>query len=258
MTTRLLIEELPVLNETVGAVFALSKEDSHYIAHVLRLGPGDQLVVVHPASNTELLVRIARSSTAMEVEILSISQALPSNSAVKALIYPLTKGSTLELVLEKGCELGVPHFMIWQAERSVVRLGDQGEREKKIERWRKILRASAQQSQKSRLPGISLFSSLDELISALLLEQNKPEVLLTCSLESNALPIAERALAGKSHGIAVGPEGDFSPRETELLEQSGFLKTSLGPYRLRAETAAIAATAMIAGICGFSTPHPAR
>ncbi len=255
MTTRLLIQNNSEIVEAVGASLHLSPQDSHYIKDVLRLSPGDQLVLVNPNTTAEMLVKVTSLGAQISVETISLSYPPALQSPVAALIYPLTKGDTLEWVLEKGCELGVPHFMIWQSERSIVRLGDTRDREKKIERWSKILRAACQQSHKNSLPRLSLFESLPPLLNE---HSGSADTNLVCSLESNSLPISEHVSNRKRYTIAVGPEGDFSPNELSQLEQSGFLKSSLGPYRLRAETAAIAAVSMVVGICGFSTSQHAR
>lgn len=260
MTTRLLIEkdeDSASIDDRIGSTFSLSADESHYISRVLRLSPGDQLIIINPHTTAELLVKVLSLGKSTTVEIMAISFPEAPLSPVATLLYPLTKGSTIDLVLEKGCELGVSHFIIWQAERSVVRLGDPLEQRKKVERWGKILRAASQQSLKIKTPALSLSPSLEKGLAEIM-HLDSSDISLWCSLSTQALPILERTVSGKRHHIVLGPEGDFSAAETALLAKRGFLESSLGPYRLRAETAALAAVAMVCGIAGFSTVPATR
>lgn len=257
MTTRLIMTravDTAGFKEEPGVRFALTEADSHYLSHVLRLGAGDRATVVNPGSGNELLVALVEGGRELTVEILKVTAASNPASPVSALLYPLTKGSTLDLVLEKGCELGVSHFILWQAERSVVRLSDARDRQKKLERWEKILRAASQQSRKVQVPAISLHMNLELALEERQTAPLKSAIPLVCSLAAQALPIREHVIPGGNYILAVGPEGDFSEGEEKLFRRHGFQDISLGPWRLRAETAAIAAIAMTAGLAGFPTP----
>lgn len=238
----------------VGASILLTEDDSHYLNNVLRVKLGSALTLVDPARSLVAQAQITSINKRVELCLISTESAKPLISPVAALLYPLTKGDTVDLVLEKGCELGVEHFILWQAERSVVRLDNERDQQKKIIRWEKIIRAASQQSEKTVPPGISFAPTL---LGALTQLDNKAQsnTCIQCSLGSRVPALNEILVKGARYSIVVGPEGDFSPTEEDLLKQrAGLVQASLGPFRLRAETAAITAIALVCGISGFSEP----
>jgi 16S rRNA (uracil1498-N3)-methyltransferase len=143
-------------------------------------------------------------------------------------------------VADWATELGVASITFFQSERSIVRLRDEKERATRKERFLKIARAAAQQSKRSTVPEIVLVKSLADGLSFVPSEGIK----LTCSLAPDAIPL-QTAISGSpsrsSVHLVVGPEGDFSPTEESLLENSGFIRASLGGTVLRAELAVVAA-----------------
>ncbi len=236
----------------VGASISLTEEDSHYLNNVLRVKIGSALTLIDPARSLLAQAQVASISKRVELTLLSTEKARSYLSPVTALLYPLTKGDTVELVLEKGCELGVEHFILWQAERSVVRLDNEHDQQKKLIRWEKILRAASQQSEKTVPPRVSFAPTLTNALTRLDNEAQS-DTCIQCSLGAEIPALNDIILKGARYSIVVGPEGDFSPGEEDLLKQrTGILQASLGPFRLRAETAAITAVAMVCGVSGFS------
>jgi 16S rRNA (uracil1498-N3)-methyltransferase len=113
---------------------------------------------------------------------------------------------------------------------------------KRVERWRKIARESSQQSRRVRVPEIRDAVRLKEALSAPLgikirLEENPgAPMLLQCVKEWDA---------AQDLGVAIGPEGGWTDGERALMDSLGWLPGSLGGTVLRAETAAIAAAAVL-------------
>jgi 16S rRNA (uracil1498-N3)-methyltransferase len=236
----------------VGASISLTEDDSHYLNHVLRVKIGTSLTLIDPSRSLLGHAQVAQINKRVELTLISVEETHLLSSPVAALLYPLTKGDTVELVLEKGCELGVEHFILWQAERSVVRLENDRDQQKKLARWEKILRAAAQQSEKIAQPRISFSKTLADALSCME-SNNKNSVCIQCALGTGIPSLAEILNKKQLYNIVVGPEGDFSPAENDLLKMRIDLQqASLGPYRLRAETAAITAVALVCGISGFS------
>jgi 16S rRNA (uracil1498-N3)-methyltransferase len=142
-------------------------------------------------------------------------------------------------MVEKATELGVETIVPVQAERS-----DKGlelAARKRVERWRKIARAAGQQSHRMHLPEISPPVGLAR---ALVCEGRRIylEEAPGCPVLLKAVPDPK---AGEAVAILVGPEGGWTDRERSQLVAASWTPVSLGPQILRAETAAIAAVAVL-------------
>jgi len=151
-------------------------------------------------------------------------------------ILSLIKNDKFELCIQKLVELGVKRIVPYEAVRSVVKIKDN----KKLERLRKIAREAAEQSHRNLIPEITEPAGLKDL------EKYKSEANYICyESETNIADI------GPSSSITyiIGPEGGFEDREYENICRMGFESVSLGKRILRAETAAIYMTSIIAGKC---------
>ena len=238
----------------------LSKEDSHYLSSVLRLSSGSSLVVISRETNEEYEAFVVSSESQVTVKISSKREKVNSyRSRVDVLLFALCKHEANELALEKCTELGVSEIWFFQSERSVIKLTNLKDREKKVVRFKKIAEASSKQSARVSVPEIRIFGNLPEVLEALqtgfLKLENKP-LRLVAALADKTCVISElqSQLQGASQVlVAIGPEGDFSPQEYILLQEHDFLPITLGGNRLRAETAAIAAVSGIDAVISRST-----
>ncbi len=151
----------------------------------------------------------------------------------------------MELVLQKGTELGVSHFSLVEMERSVGQL-KADRRGKKIDRWEKIIQEAARQCRQFYLPqfevGDSFQSTLDQVdadVKLLLWEDS--DVALSSVLPQQ--PVGRVA-------VVVGPEGGISCREVKLAQSLGFESVSLGARILRTETAGLAIMSILQYLYG--------
>jgi 16S rRNA (uracil1498-N3)-methyltransferase len=120
-----------------------------------------------------------------------------------------------------------------------------------VERWRRIAHEAAQQSRRSDVPAVhdpvklsahaKIASNLKRIVLA---EQERSSTLRGALEEAIAVAGAETPVLE----IAIGPEGGWAPDEEALFDASGWQAVSLGPRILRAETAAIAALAVMASV----------
>ena len=150
----------------------------------------------------------------------------------------------MDLILAKATELGVARIIPLEGERSVRRASVA-----RSSRWVRIVREAAEQCGRRDLPEVAPASSLD----AFLLGHPREVPLLTCdaSQESRPLMAACRDLVGASSlTILIAGEGGLSPAEVARLRSHGARLTSLGPRLLRAETAALAALAIVQATLG--------
>ena len=243
---------------SVGSCVPLSESDSHHAQHVLRLQEGERVRVVSSSSKAHdcftgevFLGTIQRTQDAqievcIEEKLLGPPTAQP---AVQTLIFGMSKGKKNELVVEKATELGVESVILWQTARSILRLKDSSEVKKREERLHKVAEAAAKQSKRLSIPRVHICTSQDNLLRELQKSSTGPR--LCCSLSQNSKTLSQimPPPVPRMSCIAVGPEGDFTEEEEELLVSIDFSLLRLGNNTLRSETAAIAAIAMIQAIC---------
>jgi len=152
------------------------------------------------------------------------------------------KGDHLAQVCAQATELGVSRIIPIQTARTVGRLSAA-----KLERLRAVSRAALKSSTRTVLPTIDATVDLGRLLAN---SNGFDQVLVAYEGETGpGLDSVLRRNAG-SVLIVVGPEGGFEPTEIDALKSAGAVTFSLGPRRLRAETAAVAVAAMTLGLLG--------
>ena len=156
------------------------------------------------------------------------------------LYFALTKGDKPETVIQKCIELGVTELVPVLTDRCVSR-PDAKAAQKKLQRYRKIALQAAMQSRRGIVPEVRPLTEL-KTAAAELSVYDKAIVFY----EGGGKPLRE-IISGSDKKLAVfiGPEGGFEQREIDLLESSGAVRATLGSRILRAETAPIAAAAVI-------------
>ncbi|MCM2303369.1 MAG: 16S rRNA (uracil(1498)-N(3))-methyltransferase, partial [Elusimicrobia bacterium] len=165
----------------------------------------------------------------------------------------LLKASHWDYALEKGTELGVSAFVPLLTPRTVVLLHEIERTKAKAERWSRLIMAASKQCGRADLPPVRDAVQFRDAIRAV---KDKGVVLVAWegmkgSVASQTLGPALRAAAALRGAdtlevsLFVGPEGGFSDEEIELAEAEGAVLFGMGPRVLRAETAAIAAAALV-------------
>ena len=216
----------------------LQGQDAHHLARVLRAEPGQRYEITDGVSLclAEIEAADPRQVVFRVVEALDAGESLPAIVMVAALI----KFDRFEWMIEKVTELGVKAVIPVEAARS-----DEGlfkAAVKRVERWRKIARESSQQSRRVRVPEIRDAVRLTEALRGpfgwkIRLEENPGALPLLACVKG-----WDRAT---DLGVAIGPEGGWTDGERAAMESLGWLPASLGTTVLRAETAAIAAAAVL-------------
>ncbi len=221
--------------------------DAHHLTRVLRVEPGQQFEI-----SDNHTVYLAEVETARK-DLVSFSVREKVASAeprvLTTLLASLIRFERFEWMLEKATELGVARVVPVQAERS--ERGLEQAAAKRISRWNRIAREASEQSRRARLPEIG--APLDLAAALLHVEAAYRYVLV----ETEAPPILATLPAhrepGDSVALLVGPEGGWTDREREQIGVSKWWRPiSLGSQILRAETAAIAALAIVNA--AWSTP----
>lgn len=207
----------------------LSDQEGRHVHKVLRGRAGDRIEVVDSAGRL-FVAELVGGGEAKVLEERSTSGGLEGEVT---LYQAVPKGRHMDLVVEKATELGVGCIVPLVTERGVVKLS---EGDGKVERWRRVAGAAARQSLQLRVPEVTEAVSFSEAAR----EAGERGMLLH---NEAGLPPLEDVATGGEVGLFVGPEGGFSEGELEVARVAGLSLASLGPYRLRSETAGMVAVA---------------
>lgn len=212
--------------------------DAHHLTRVLRVEPGQKYEI---SDNRNLYLAEVQSAHKSEVSF-SILEKLnaPEPAVHTALFAALIRFERFEWIIEKATELGVETVQPFAAERS--ERGLEAAAQKRVERWRRIAREASEQSRRVFQPEI-----LEPQAGLPYAAQQDYWFLLDESPDAppifHALPEMRRS--EDRVALCVGPEGGWTDGERAKLEQSGWRRVSLGSHVLRAETAAVAALAVV-------------
>lgn len=221
---------------------AITGPDAAHITSVLRLHPGDALVICDGRARGYRirLGKINRQEVEGVIEEEFILETEPL--AHLTLVQGLPKSDKMDMIIQKGAELGVREFIPLLAKRSIPRLGED-KIEKRVARWQKIALEAAKQCQRTRVPAVKEPVSLEKVLAAM------PAASLGIMPweEEKDIKIKEilKKTSDKNFFLFIGPEGGFEREEVELARTYNVSTVSLGRRILRTETAALAAITMI-------------
>lgn len=220
-----------------GATAALSLDEANYLLNVLRLGPGARVLVFNGREG-EFAASIGaatRKSATLTIGARIRPQEYPPD--VDYLFAPL-KHARLDYVAQKAVEMGARRL------QPVITRRTQATRVN-IDRLRANAREAAEQCGVIWLPEVEPEQRLDKVLAGWPAQR----LLVFCDEDApQANPIAALASVAPSAGVTllVGPEGGFDPSERAAIGRLPYvLRLSLGPRILRADTAAVAALALI-------------
>jgi len=218
-----------------GDAARLEGDQARQVAAVLRLGPGDRVILVRDGVEHEAeLERVSPGEVTGTVRARRECAAEPRLRL--ALALPLLRGDRGEEVVEAVTQLGVSSIVPFWSARSVARELSPARRE----RWQRIARESAETARRGRVPEIADAVGWADLLRAL-----QPPVLVAWEGEraTHLADAFDRRAPGAS--LVIGPEGGLSSDEVALARARGARTVSLGERNLRSETAAVAAVAIV-------------
>jgi 16S rRNA (uracil1498-N3)-methyltransferase len=228
------------------ATASIEGAQAEHMARVLRTQPGMEADVV--AGGRIFHAQVA-AVAAREVRFNLIAELEADPALPVTLVISIYKFDRMEWAIEKATELGVAAIAPVIARRTEKHLGQAAD--KRAERWRRIVHEAAQQSRRSDVPLLHDPVALSQRVRSgaqgtriVLAEQERTTTLRAVVDEAviaaqNEMPVLE---------IAIGPEGGWAAEEEALFDANGWRAASLGPRILRAETAAIAALAVVASV----------
>ncbi len=226
---------LPSLGHA-GDMVSLAGDEWHHCFHVMRLSTDDSIILTDGRGGC--MEGVIRKATKPEgiIELTTDHQAEfqnPRSYHLSIALAPTKNIDRTEFAVEKLVELGVDEICFLDclhAERHHIRL----------ERFEKIIIAAAKQSRKIFLPTLIELHSPEKYIKRKRVE-NSEENILCCHLDSSSRPLIENYSPGSDVVMLIGPEGGFASEELDLMTNMNIKFVHLGPFRLRVETAAIAA-----------------
>lgn len=228
----------------------ITGEDARYLRTVLRCKKGETMQIFDGKGTSYNAIIKTVSKKEVIAQILTAGQSDTESPLGIVLIQGLLKGDKMELVIQKTTELGVKEIIPAVTERSQVR--DTG----KAARWKKIAENAARQSGRICIPSIREPARFKDVFSEYLVPASSGLIFW----EEKGLPLKEaihkisstaiQRPASLTINIFIGPEGGFTKDEVHTAESKGFKVASLGNRILRAETAAISATAIVQSLLG--------
>ncbi|MEK4024583.1 16S rRNA (uracil(1498)-N(3))-methyltransferase [Sporosarcina sp. FSL W7-1283] len=217
---------------------AISGDDHKHIVKVMRMTSGEQLLTVYNG-----VVSLASIEEILDDEVIvSQQEELDQNNEMPihvTIACGLPKGDKLDLITQKGTELGMKRLIPLAASRSVVKW-DLKKSDKRVERLQKIAKEAAEQCHRNHIPEILPVQSIKQLAE------------YAASFDVKLFADEEDAKSEVPHKIAdrlknvyhkqsilvvFGPEGGLAREEAHFLKDAGFLPMALGPRILRTETA---------------------
>jgi len=219
----------------------LTGAEARHAVQVLRLRPGEGVVVLDGAGLELRCEALAAQRGKVTLAVLDQRAMAPLPCRV-TLLPALPKGQLIEAIIQKATELGVSRIVPLLTERVVAHLG-RGEAVRKAEKWQRVAIEAIKQCGLAWLPEVQAPLTPAEWLA----RREQIELPLLASLQPGSSHPRRGFDAFRSkHGreprsacVWVGPEGDFTPAETDAIKAAGTLPISLGPWVLRAETAAI-------------------
>ena len=224
----------------------LDEKDSHYLKNVLRVKVGTELKCTAPDGSVwrGIVSRFGDDGCTMELfpaAAEEVNGAACSDASTQVVLYQsLIKGKNMDLIIRQAVEAGAASIVPVETEYSQIHLKDfKGE---KPQRWQRIIKEAMQQC------GTSVHTTVEDVIK---IEDIPPVSCDETGLFFHQCPMEKRTIHQYLDGnfkkvkLFVGPEGGLSQKDIEILGAKGFKPVYLGENILRAETAALYATAIV-------------
>lgn len=221
--------------------------DAHHLRVVLRLGPGD-MIIVFDGSGNEYQARVV-STDRERVKVNLVAPLVNQTESYLDLVLAqgYLKDKKMDLLVRQLTELGVTQWIPFISHRSIP-VPDKKRLESRYRRWKKISHEALKQCGRSRAMDIFPMVSFD----AMLKQADSCDLkLVFWEKERRGLSsIQKRQGKPKRIFMVLGPEGGFEPSEIASAQKDGFQAVGLGPRILRAETASLAACALVQFVFG--------
>jgi 16S rRNA (uracil1498-N3)-methyltransferase len=215
----------------------LTGDHAEHLARVLRARPGQQFEI-----SAGGVIRLGRIVCVDDHRVeFELGDYVPAEAPLQlTLALAIFKFDRMEWAIEKCTELGVSRILPFSARRTDAHLASAAS--KRVERWRRIAREASEQSRRIAPPEISMPMKIQEVFRT----AAQTRIILSEAETDLGLKNALQDRPKSDVMLGIGPEGGWTEDELSAFQYAGWISASLGGTILRAETAAIAATAILA------------
>lgn len=220
----------------IGKTAELCGEEFEHAKNVLRLGVGDEVILLDNSGKEYTAVIAQAEKKRMTLNVVREELGIREPAADVCLLFGYLKNADKnEFIVQKAVELGVKKIGVFSSEYSSAYMNAN-----KLERLNKVSREAAKQCLRSVAPEVVYYDTLDKALASADEYKNK---LFACEFATESKCDVTK-LCG-STAIVIGSEGGFSRAEEERAVACGFSSVTLGKRILRAETAAVALTSVV-------------
>ncbi|SHE86041.1 16S rRNA (uracil(1498)-N(3))-methyltransferase [Caloramator proteoclasticus] len=228
-----------IINDKIN----ITNDDVQHITKVLRLKIGDSIQICDGNENEYIcdIVEINKKSVICQIKE-KFKNRNESNINI-VLFQGLPKAQKMELIIQKGVEIGVKEFYPIITERVVVKT-DGKDISNKLERWNRIAYEAAKQSNRGIIPTVNNLISFEEALDIL----KRFDLIVVPYEKEKSTSFKElfnESRDYKNIAVIIGPEGGFSEEEINIFIKNGFKPITLGPRILRTETAGLVASTIL-------------
>lgn len=209
----------------------ITNQDKHHIINVMRMKEKDEIEIVY---NKKVFLCEIDNITKKDVTYKIIKEKKDNNELSKkvTIAIPLITEKKLDFIFQKCTELGIYDFIIYNSERSKVKINDKID--KKINRWNLICKEASEQSFRNIIPKVYGIKELKNLIN---LDYDLCLVASTKKVKKTMKNILQNSTNYDKIIIVVGPEGGLTDKEEKFLLDNGYIGVTFGNTILRCETA---------------------
>jgi len=227
------------VTETTVTVFG---DEARHAVTVCRLGIGEMITVCDGVGNAYDCEIESASSREVRAKIVRAHRNMGEPMSHVTLAAGVGRPQNFDWIVEKSVELGVGKVIPVRAAQSPSGIGGPDASARRVERWRRLSLGAMKQSLRSSRPPIDEITELDGIMRAI----QEHQLAVIADPGGNRLDIAAQAINRITKVLViVGPESGFTTDERDRLLEHGAIPFSLGPRRLRAETAAITALTLV-------------
>jgi 16S rRNA (uracil1498-N3)-methyltransferase len=208
----------------------LEGDEAKHLAQVLRIQPDKWITVFDGVGNRAEAKVLSVSKHRVDL-MLDLAESRPTPLPEITLAQAIPKGKNMDWIVQKAVELGVSKIQPLVTRHTIASPGDN-----KANKWRRTALEACKQCGQDNIPVIEDPLTFAEWIA----KPRETELQLIASLADNPKNFRDTLQSHpdlQSVTITIGPEGDFSPEETESALAAGFIPVSLGELVLRVETA---------------------
>ncbi len=231
----------------LDAVFApdvllgMDAEQTKYLRQVMRLQIGDKITVFNGLDGEYIaeLTCLAKGGGQCRLTAFdAVNRELPCRVHI---VQAANRSEKIETVLQKATEMGAASFQVVNSERAMFNL-PANKREKRLQRWQKIIIEAAEQSERTAMPKVAWHDKINQIkASGQCFVLHPRDAKLWQDIRSD-LPQA------KDVTLAIGPEGGWTNQELDYFQSQGFEPLCFGARVMRTETAAPALLAAIQAV----------